>query len=390
MKAPKPKIPAALWTAAIALWFSAAAGQQQPSANDASAGHSYQVTVNASQLWVDTNIDLPAGAQVHITASGEITYPPSGKTPERKFGPAGLARGFLDLIHQYPAADAGHGALIGRLGPANAAQPFSIGDSKDFTAPVPGRLFVGINQGTADAADAQGSFQVTLNVASPANGSAPAAALVEKPVKAVTPALLAKIPRRVTDAAGDPGDMVNILLVGSEDEVVQAFTTAGWVKVDASVQNAVVSGLLNTLEKKAYLTMPMSQLYLFKRPQDYGFAHAEPLKVAMTRHHLRVWKSPYQVEGQPLWCVAATHDTGIERDQRNNGITHKIDPAVDDEREYVNATLAATGLVAQLAHVTPPDPVSDAKTATGGSFHSDGRILVMVLKKAIGKESGKS
>ena len=79
--------------------------------------------------------------------------------------------------------------------------------------------------------------------------------------------------------------MVNVLLVGSEDEVVQAFTSAGWVKVDTSVQNAVVSGLLNTLEKKAYLTMPMSELYLFKRAQDYGFAHAEPVE----------WRGPFHV-----------------------------------------------------------------------------------------------
>jgi hypothetical protein len=30
--------------------------------------------------------------------------------------------------------------------------------------------------------------------------------------------------------------------------------------------------------------------------------------------------------------------------------------------------------------VLPADPFSSGKTATGGSFHSDGRILVMLLK----------
>ncbi len=43
--------------------------------------------------------------------------------------------------------------------------------------------------------------------------------------------------------------------------------------------------------------------------------------------------------------MAATHDIGFERDQRNNGVTHKIDPAIDGEREYVNDTLSSTGLV---------------------------------------------
>jgi hypothetical protein len=201
-------------------------------------------------------------------------------------------------------------------------------------------------------------------------------------IPAITPALLRKIPRRVSDPQGNSGDMVNILLVGTEDEVVQAFTTAGWVRVDSSIQNTVVNAIFDSLEKKDYLTMPMSTLYLFGRPQDYGFAHAEPVRVAMSRNHLRVWKSPYEVDGRPLWCIAATHDIGFEQDKRNNGVTHKIDPAIDGEREYVNQTLTGTGLVIERNHVTPTDPLTEAKTATGGGFHSDGRILVVLLKNA--------
>jgi hypothetical protein len=203
---------------------------------------------------------------------------------------------------------------------------------------------------------------------------------VETHAAGITPDLLSKIPRRVSDPNGNPGDMVNALIVGTQDQMVQAFTTAGWVKVDKSVGNALFSAVMNTLEKKDYLTMPMSTLFLFNRPQDYGFAHAEPVKVAMSRNHLRVWKSPYEVDGRPLWCVAATHDIGFERDQRNNGVTHKIDPAIDGEREFVNGTLSGTGLVVQRDHVTPADPLTTAKTATGGEFHSDGRILVLVLR----------
>jgi hypothetical protein len=60
-------------------------------------------------------------------------------------------------------------------------------------------------------------------------------------------------------------------------------------------------------------------------------------------------------------------------------VTHKIDPAIDGEREYVNQTLSGTGLVAARGHVVPADPLTTAKTATGGEFHSDGRILVLVL-----------
>src|SRR5262249_43007895 len=130
---------------------------------------------------------------------------------------------------------------------------------------------------------------------------------------------------------------------------------------------------------EAYLTLPMSQLYLFGRPQDFGWAHAEPIRVAAARHHLRVWKAPMAVAGATLWAGAATHDIGFERDQRNNGITHKIDPDIDLERTFVEQTLTRTGIVAAFTYVTPADALTEARTATGGTFHSDGRVLVLKL-----------
>jgi hypothetical protein len=385
MKTAKANVVIALVAAVVCLPPTADAVQTaaQPTKN---SGVSSRVTVDASQQWVDTNVDLNPGDKVQVTASGEITYPQEGKTQGRKFGPDGLPRGFSGLLHQYPVGDGGHGALIGRLGPPDSGQPFLVGAGKEFVAPVAGRLFLGVNQSQKDAVTAQGSFQVTIDVlkadaaGATAGTTAAAGGPAETTVPSLTPDLLEKIPRRVSDPQGNPGDMVNVLIVGSEDQVVHAFTTAGWVKVDASVGSTLLGGLMDTLEKKDYLTLPMSKLFLFERVQDYGFAHAEAVKVAMSRHHLRAWKSPYQVDGRPLWCIAATHDIGFERDQRNNRITHKIDPAIDGEREYVNTTLSGTGLVTQRTHVRPANPLEEAKTATGESFHSDGRILVLVLK----------
>lgn len=378
-------------TSALLFLFAIAFAPAQAQTSTAPAANStQQCDVDASKQWVDTNIDLHAAEKLKFTATGTITYPanPSAKsqTPQ-SFGPDGLSRSFRDLLHEYAVADAGHGALIARLGSDDTAQPFLIGASKEFSAPVAGRLFLGINQSLKDASTAQGSFHVTMEVLDA--GSTTAAGIAaggpaETPIPSITPALLSDIPRRVSDPQGNPGDMVNILIIGSEDQVVAVFKAAGWVRVDSSVENTVVTGLIDSLSKESYLTMPMSTLYLFNRPQDYGFAHAEPVRVVMSRNHLRVWKSPHSINGSPVWCVAATHDIGFERDQRNNGLTHKIDPNIDLEREYVNGTLSGTGLVVARDHVTPPNALTEAKTATGGSFHSDGRVLVLVLAPAAG------
>lgn len=349
--------------------------QAEPQANTSTVSSS-QVEIPAGTQWVDTKIDLRGGAQIRITGTGNITY-----SQGPSFGPDGLPRNWKDMLHQYAVPNGGHGALIGRLGSGEATQPFLVGASKEYQAPVGGHLFLGINQSQADASGAQGGFQAKIEVLKEGTGSTTGGP-AETTISSITPQILNEIPRRVSDMQGNPGDMVNILIVGTQDQLIKTFTSAGWVQVDRSVQSTVLAGFLTSMQKKDYLTMPMSTLYLFKQPQDYGFAHAEPVRVAMSRNHLRVWKSPYTVDGEQLWCVAATHDIGFERDQRNNGVTHKIDPAIDGEREFVNETLSNTGLVAQRAHVTPSDPLTEAKTATGGSFHSDGKILVLVLAKA--------
>src|SRR6202030_2466614 len=107
------------------------------------------------------------------------------------------------------------------------------------------------------------------------------------------------------------------------------------------------------------------------------------------RKSLRLWQSHHSIDGRPVWCIAATHDIGLERDERNNGITHKIDPDIDKEREYVNDTLSGTGLVLAREHIAPSDPLTEARTATGGTFHSDGRILVLVLDNTKTTTTGK-
>lgn len=349
--------------------------------------NSQQVQVDGGKVWVDTSLMLRAGEKLKFSATGTITYSSTnskGETKQQSFGPNGIARGFADLIHQYAVPDGGHGSLIARIGNGEAAQAFAIGERKEFTAPVAGELFLGINESGSDAEKAQGAFQVTIEITD-AGRDDDASKMVGGPAESTAELVKAEVvngmPRRVSDPQGNPGDMVNILIVGTQEQMVAAFTNAGWVKVDSSVSDTLVAGFVNSMEKKDYLTMPMSTLFLFNRAQDFGFAHAEPVRVVMSRNHLRVWKSADVVDGQPIWCVAATHDIGFERDQRNGGLTHKIDPEIDKEREFVNETLSATGLVAARAHATPANALTGAKTATGGSFSSDGRILILVLTK---------
>jgi LssY C-terminus len=395
---------------ALAVTMPAAAQTQAPAQ---AAQTSKELDLPGNQPWTDTGVDLQPGQTVTITATGKLQYM-DGSSP----GPQGTARSWKDLVRSMSLNSAGRGALIGRWGSDETAQPFLIGASTQLPVRAAGRLFLGINGPTGDSA--KGSFHVRIEISgsasipsgstSPSSNQSAAASPstresslanspagttssitsnsasgpASSPPNATTAAalaagILAQIPRRVADKDGNPGDMVNFLLIGSEEQVKAMFQAAGWVQVDRDTKDAVLQALLSSLSKQAYLTMPMSQLYLFGRPQDYGFAHAEPLTVVTTRHHLRIWKSTFTVGGQPVWAGAATHDMGLERDQRNGNLTHHIDPQVDDERDFVSRSLTDSGYVTQHTSIMPPDPVKEERTATGGSFHSNGEILVLWL-----------
>jgi hypothetical protein len=353
----------------------------QPSAQDSAAASkpsgklrvSQEVQLTGDSFWVDTGIDVQAGEHVFATATGTLRY----ADQQTSTTPAGIARGFKDLLRNLPFNEAGRGAVIGRIGDKDASQPFLIGAKRDLVSPLSGRLSVGINQLSSDTGD--GTYSVGIEIYPADANAALYTAKAVPSIRGIDNDLFSKIPRRIADKAGDPGDMVNFLIIGSQEAMEKVFTTAGWVKVDANVKETVLNGFLASMSKESYLTMPMSPLYLFGRQQDYGWAHAEPISVVSSRNHLRIWKAPFEVTGRTLWVGAATHDIGFEKDQRNNGLTHKIDPNIDLERDYVEKTLTSTGMVAEVTHVLPQNPMQEAKTATGGSFHSNGQVLVLEL-----------
>ena len=329
--------------------------------------------VTGKDAWVDTGLDVRPADVLSITATGTLRVR-NGKNTS-SVSADGASRGFRDLLKSYPVNEAGQGALIGRVGSSDTATPFLIGSNKSWTSPRAGRLFLGINKSGNDAPDGMLHVKILFTSRGPEVSATPKDPLPSK----VTIEIVDRIPRRVVDAQGNAGDNTNFVVVGDEKKVLAAFEAAGWVQVDRGRDDAILHGLLSVLNKEAYLELPMSELMLFGRVQDYGLAHAEPVTVAMQRHHLRLWKAPFKVEDQELWVGAATHDIGFDRDQRNNGVTHKIDPDVDLERDFVSQSLDDTGLVASLTYVVPSQPSKEARTATGATFHSDGRMLVIQL-----------
>src|SRR2546425_7069350 len=183
---------------------------------------SQEVQVTGEESWVDTSIDVQPGEHVVVTATGKLRF---GDAKEDN-GPNGLARGFRDLLRVLPFNEAGRGALIGRIGDKDIAQPFLVGGHRDVIAPIAGRLALGINQASDDMGS--GTYVVRVDVYAPDSEKPREVAKQVKSIPGIDNALFSKIPRRVGDKQGNPGDMVNFLILGSEAATQKAFTSAGW------------------------------------------------------------------------------------------------------------------------------------------------------------------
>jgi hypothetical protein len=191
--------------------------------------------------------------------------------------------------------------------------------------------------------------------------------------------IISLLPPRALDGQGREGDMMNLLFVAKEDDFRRAFASAGWVEVD-KMKPTLFWHLL--WQRKHYARLPMDNFYAFGRRQDMSYSLPDPTCVLTRRHHLRIWKTDYEENGVPVWVGAATHDVALEFQKRRLWMTHRIDPNVDAEREFIADDLRKTELVTREEYLHSAIPIYQARTTTGEPFHSDSRVLVLELSQA--------
>ena len=177
---------------------------------------------------------------------------------------------------------------------------------------------------------------------------------------------------------GAPADPLTLKIVGDADQLVTAFSAAGWYRADRirllSSLRMSVAALLNL----RYATAPVSNLYLYGRKQDYTFQKPGPS--VRVRDHVRFWDTGERDKnGRPIWIGGATRDTDIEISPRTRLITHKIDPDVDAERSVVVGDLIATGWVVKRQWERGFGHPVQLVTATGYPFYTDGRVVTLTF-----------
>ncbi|HWB85075.1 MAG TPA: LssY C-terminal domain-containing protein [Bryobacteraceae bacterium] len=211
------------------------------------------------------------------------------------------------------------------------------------------------------------------------SGPGPAASLQPIPNLDALAAMAAKQPfQTMAESPSKPSDVTNLMVIGSEEQVKQAFSDAGWSSAAALSAESKLQTVQAVAEQRGYKEAPVSVLLLDGKPPDLVFEKLN--NTFAMRHHLRVWRQPATFDGKAVWVISATHDTGIDFSAENRTFIHKIDSQIDRERAKVVNDLLFTGKVSGMALVDRPDVPTHSQNATGDDLDTDGKIAVLLLK----------
>jgi len=190
---------------------------------------------------------------------------------------------------------------------------------------------------------------------------------------------LSGAPQVTSNVHGRPGDPVNIAFVGSDEELHRAMATAGWFPADPITLKTSLRIAADVIIRKPYADAPVSNLYLWGRKQDVAFE--QPVgKSPKQRHHVRFWRSADVDENdEPMWLGAATYDLRVEISRTTGGITHRIAPDVDSERNKLVKDTRDAGYLRGVYWIESFHQFREGRNGGGDPYFTDGRLAVGVL-----------
>src|SRR5229473_3072135 len=131
----------------------------------------------------------------------------------------------------------------------------------------------------------------------------------------------------------------------------------------------------------SYRYSPVSALYWDRRCQDFALQRVR--HTINQRLHLRLWLTPLRFQGQPVWIGQISRDIGVRFTPKTwNLTTHKVDPDVDDARDYLLDELLQSGRVALVGYVSGAEAAprnSPRHNLTGDPYFTDGQRAVVMF-----------
>ncbi|WP_306418917.1 LssY C-terminal domain-containing protein [Arthrobacter sp. GMC3] len=188
---------------------------------------------------------------------------------------------------------------------------------------------------------------------------------------------------RARTSDGLLGDPINLAVLGTEAQLHEAMTRAGWIRADEITLASSRRIITSTIFRRSYDEAPVSPLLLFGRQQDLAYqqeVEGNPAK----RHHVRFWRCP---EGWMLpgghtaeWLAAGTFDRAVGFSLFTLQITHKIDADTDTERDHIVATLVDCVDEVEVRVIEDFSTGYHSRNGGGDTIETDGDLPVLDLR----------
>lgn len=186
--------------------------------------------------------------------------------------------------------------------------------------------------------------------------------------------------KRSEDLIGGPMEPLSFLFVANASDLQSSFEHAGWFLAETPSVHGLATELWAVIRNKPDPHGPATPSYFAEQAQDFTFERPGTGSGSIRhRHHIRIWRTPFclQPACMPIWAATCSYDMGVEFVPKPYLLTHRIDPHIDREREFIAQTLRTAG-ARDVDFVIVTGPLR-GRNAGGDAFVTDGRAHVMRL-----------
>ena len=125
------------------------------------------------------------------------------------------------------------------------------------------------------------------------------------------------------------GDPLNLVIIGGVEDAFSSLVRRGWSPTEVTWKGSMMRMMSSAMSRERYPYAPISNLYLFGRPQDVALQKSRDN--IHQRNHLRLWRSSMLYHGKTVWVGQISRDIGSRMTIHSPTFTtHKIDPDVDE------------------------------------------------------------
>ncbi|MEK7648699.1 MAG: LssY C-terminal domain-containing protein [Patescibacteria group bacterium] len=196
----------------------------------------------------------------------------------------------------------------------------------------------------------------------------------------IIPAFMAQLPRYTEEVTGSSTEPINVVLVGTPEDIHSAFLASGWVASDELTMKNALRSAYATVFQRSYPEAPGITTFWNGRPNDISYEKLVTKRSLKRRHHIHIWETPYSIDGaREVWVGAVHFDERIKLKSRILIPVHAIDPDIDSEREALRQDFRAHGVSASDEEFHMVQPAS-GKTLVGDEFFTDGKAVIIYLE----------